>query len=347
MAQQVVFGFVPRVAVVAFGGKALLPTDTDGTQEEQQALARDAAVWLADVVAKGYELAVVHGSGPQVGNALTRAEQAALQVPPMTLDLAVAETQGSLGYLLQAALRNELARRGTAREVVTLLSEIEVDPDDAAFRHPATPVGPYVSRLRGRTLAEERGWTMKEEAGRGLRKVVPCPRPKRVVNVDTVRRLVCCGTVTIAAGGGGIPVVRRGDGDLVGVEALLDPDATASLLAAELKADLLLLVTGAPRLVEGFGTRRAREIPELRVSEAKRMLRDGEFPAGTMGPKVEAAIRFVEATGGTSVITDPASVKDALEREGGTILLPDAAPPRKAKKKAGRTRTSDRRESGK
>jgi carbamate kinase len=345
MAQQVVFGFVPRVAVVAFAGKTLLPPDADGTQEEQQALAREAAVWLADVVARGYELAVVHGNGPQVGNAMTRAERSVLEVPPVTLDVAVAETQGAIGYHLQAALRNELARRGTAREVVTLLSEVEVDPDDPAFRHPATPVGPYVNRLRGRALAEGRGWAMKEEPGRGLRKVVPSPRPKRVVNVDTVRRLVCGGTVTIAAGGGGIPVVRRGDGDLVGVEALIDQDATASLLATELKADLLLVLTGAPRLVRGFGTRKAREIPELRVSEAKEMLRDGEFSAATMGPKVDAAVRFVEATGGTALITDPAHVREALAGEAGTVLLPDAAPPRKGKKQAGRAGAAGRRES--
>lgn len=346
MAQQVVFGFVPRVAVAAFGGGALLPAGSDGTQEEQQALAREAASWLAEVVAKGYELAAVPGNGPQLGVALTRSEGAALEVPPSTLDVAMAETQGSIGFLLQGALRNELARRGMVREVVTLLTEVEVDPDDPAFRHPATPVGPCFTRLRGRLLAEERGWTMKEEAGKGPRKVVPSPRPKRIVNADTVRRLVCSGTVTIAAGGGGIPVVRRGDGDLAGVEALLDEDASAVLLAAELKADLLLLIAPVARVVEGFGTRRAREIAELRVTEAKGLLRLGALGPAGAAAKVEAALRFVEGTGATALITDAAHVREALAGEAGTLLLPDAAPPRKRKKKPARARKAGGRESG-
>ena len=347
MAQQVVFGFVPRVAVAAFGGRALLPPGSDGTQEEQLSLAREAAVWLAEVVAKGFELAAVPGNGPQVGVALARSEGAVLGIPPSTLDVAVAETQGSIGFLLQVALRNELARRGMVREVVTLLSEVEVDPDDPAFRHPATPVGPHFTKLRGRVLAEERGWTLKEEAGKGFRKVVPSPRPKRIVNVDTVRKLVCGGTVTIAAGGGGIPVVRRGDGDLVGVEAVVDEDVSAALLAAELKADLFLLISQAPRVVEGHGTRRAREIPELRVTEAKGLLRLGAVGPPGMAAKVEAALRFVEAAGGTALITDPAHVREALAGEAGTVVLPDAAPPRKGKKKPKSARRSGRRESGK
>ena len=347
MAQQVVFGFVPKVAVVAFGGRALLPPETDGTQEEQQALARESAVWLVDLVMKGYELAVVHGNGPQVGNVLAQVEQMVLQIPPVTLDVAVAETQGAIGYLLQAAIRNELARRGAVREVVTLVSEVEVDPDDPAFRSPSKAVGPYFNRFRARILTEERGWTMKEEAGRGFRKVVPSPRPRRIVNVDTVRRLVCGGTVTIAAGGGGIPVVRRSDGDLGGVEAFIDKDHAASLLAIELKADLFVVLTGVPRVMRGFGTRRASEIPEMRVAEAKRLLKEGEFPPGSMGPKVDAAIRFVEASGGTALITDPAHLRSALAGEHGTVVRPDAAPVRRAAgKKGARRKTQGRRESG-
>jgi carbamate kinase len=346
MAQQVVFGFVPKVAVVAFGGNALLPRDADGTQAEQEALAREAAVWLVDIVMRGYELAIVHGNGPQLGNRMVQAEQAALQVPPATLDVATAETQGAIGFLLQGAVRNELARRNLVREVVTLLTEVEVDPDDPAFRHPGKAVGPHFNRFRARVLTAERGWTMKEDAGRGYRRVVPSPRPKRIVNVDTVRKLVCGGTVAIAGGGGGIPVVRRSDGDLAGVEAVVDKDASASLLATELKADLLIVLCQAARVTRGSGKKRDAEIPEMRLAEAKRLLKEGAFPAGSTGPKVDAAIRFVEASGGTALITDAAHVGAALAGEHGTVIRPDAVTPRKARKKAARRKAAGRRESG-
>ena len=337
MDHQIVFGFVPKVAVVAFGGNALLPKDSDGTQEEQEALAREAAVWLVDVVMQGYELAVVHGNGPQVGNIMIQVEQSVLQIPPVTLDVAVAETQGSIGFLLQTAIRNELAARQVSKEVVTLLSEVEVDPDDPAFKVPSKPVGPFFNRFRAKVLTEERGWTMKEDAGRGFRKVVPSPRPKRIVNLDTIRRLVASGTVTIAVGGGGIPVVRRGDGALVGVEAVIDKDYASALLAVELKADLFIILTGVPRVMRDYGTKKAAEIAAMTVSEAKALMRQGQFSPGSMGPKIDAAIRFVEGGGAAVLITDAPHMKAALKGEHGTYLRPDPtvpkekAPRRKAK----------------
>jgi carbamate kinase len=247
--QQVVFGFVPRIAVVAFGGNALLPKESDGTLEEQQALAREAAVWLVDIVRQGYELVVVHGNGPQVGNIMIQVEQSVLQIPPITLDVAVAQTQGSIGFLLQTAIRNELTAQGIVKDVVTLLSEVEVDPDDPAFQKPTKPVGPFFNRYRAKVLTEERGWTMKEDAGRGYRKVVPSPKPKKILNFDVVRRLVTNGTVVVAAGGGGIPVVKGSDGAMRGIEAVIDKDYASSLLAAELKAVLFIVLTGVPRVM--------------------------------------------------------------------------------------------------
>ena len=321
--EQVVFGFVPRIAVVAFGGNALLPPSSDGTQEEQEALAKEAARWLVDVVAKDYELVVVHGNGPQVGNILIRVEQSVLQVPPSSLDVAVAETQGSIGFLLQAALRNELAARGIARDVVTLLTEVEIDPDDPAFGKPTKPVGPFFSRFRAKVLAEERGWALVEDAGRGFRKVVASPRPKRILNFDVVRRLVNGSTVVSAAGGGGIPVVPTGDGGARGVEAVIDKDLTASLLASQLKADLFVVITGVPKVVKNFGKRNAAPLARLTTGEARRLLREGHFPPGSMGPKIDAAIRFLEAGGKCVLITDPARLKDALEGRDGTRIVCD------------------------
>lgn len=349
MEKQVVFGFVPKVAVVAFGGNALLPKDSDGTQEEQETLAREAAAWLVDIVKQGYELVVVHGNGPQVGNIMIQVEQSVLQIPPITLDVAVAETQGSIGFLLQAAIRNELVRRRIPKDVVTLLSEVEVDADDPAFQNPTKPVGPFFNRFRAKVLAEERGWTMKEDAGRGFRKVVPSPKPKRILNFEVIRRLVTGGTVTIAAGGGGIPVVRHTDGTFGGVEAVIDKDYASALLAAELKADLFIVLTGVPRVMKDFGKKTQAALPEISVREAKKLLSEGQFPPGSMGPKIDASIRFVEGGGSAVLITDAAHLKDALAGKNGTYIRADvvkaekkaaAKEPRKTEKKAARRRAA-------
>jgi carbamate kinase len=334
--EQVVFGFVPKIAVVAFGGNALLPKDSDGTQQEQETLAAEAATWLVDIVEQGYELVVVHGNGPQVGNIMIQVEQSVLQIPPISLDVAVAQTQGSIGFLLQAAIRNELARRKIPKDVVTLLSEVEVDPDDPAFGNPTKPVGPFFNRYRAKVLTEERGWTMREDAGRGFRKVVPSPKPMRIMNFDVVRRLVTNGTIAIAAGGGGIPVVRKSDETLSGVEAVIDKDYASSLLAAELKADLFIVITGVPKVMRDFGKKSQRALDTLTVSEARRLMKQGQFPPGSMGPKIDASVRFIEGGGHAVLITDAAHLRDALAGREGTRILPD--PPKKTKEKPGHVR---------
>jgi carbamate kinase len=318
-----------RIAVVAFGGNALLSRESDGTQEEQETHAREAAQWLVDIVVQGYELAVVHGNGPQVGNNLIRVEQSVLQIQPISLDMAVAETQGSIGFLLQAAMRNELQKRGVVKDVVTLLSEVEVDAHDPAFKKPTKPVGPFFNRYRAKVLTEERRWTMVEDAGRGYRKVVASPKPKRILNLEVIRKLVTGGTVTIAAGGGGIPVVTRADGTLTGIEAVIDKDYASSLLAIGLRADLFIVLTGVPRVMKDFGQPTQTPLAELSVSEARRLLRQGQFPAGSMGPKIDAAVRFVQATGNEVLITDVDHLALALMGRSGTYLRPDGAKARR------------------
>jgi carbamate kinase len=337
--EQVVFGFVPKIAVVAFGGNALLPAESDGTQEEQEARAKDAARWLVDVVEKDYELVVVHGNGPQVGNILIQVEQSVLQIPPQSLDVAVAQTQGSVGFLLQAAIRNELLSRGIGRDVVTLLTEVEVDPDDPAFAKPTKPVGPFVSRFRARVLEKERGWTLVEDAGRGFRKVVPSPKPRRILNFEVVRRLLTGSTVVIAAGGGGIPVVPTAEGGSRGVEAVVDKDYAAALLASQLKADLFVVLTGVPRVMKNFGKRSAAPLRTLTSGEARRLLKQGHFPPGSMGPKIDAALRFLESGGKSVLVTDAPHLREALEGRDGTTIVAGGptGPARSGKRKKARS----------
>jgi len=314
------------VAVVAFGGNALLAPGDVGTVEEQKRRAEEAARWLTALVEGGRELAVVYGNGPQVGQVLIQMAAAATKIPPGTLDVAVAQTQGSIGYLLETALRNRLAAVGLgAREVAIVLSLVVVDRDDPGFERPSKPVGPFFSRYRAELLAREQGWKMVHDAGRGWRKVVPSPRPLEVLGVPVVRALLARGDLVIAGGGGGIPVVRRADGSpgggaLEGIEAVIDKDRTAALLARELGADLLINLTGVPEVRRGFGTAEERPLPRLTVEEARRLLAAGEFPAGSMGPKIESAVEFVEATGNRVLITDIDTLPAALAGDGGTVI---------------------------
>lgn len=314
----------PRpLAVVAFGGNALLEADDEGTVAEQLQRAESAAGWLAQLVARGWRLLIVHGNGPQVGQAMIQMEAAVDKVPPGTLDLAVAETQGSMGYLLDLALRNRFTEESMAAQPACLLSIVVVDVDDPGFRNPSKPVGPHFGEESARVFREEYGWLMREEsAGKGWRKMVPSPRPLEMLGLDSVRELLEGNRVVVAGGGGGIPVVRE-NGRLRGVEAVIDKDRTASLLARELGADLFLILTNVPRVKKNYGTEREEELPEIPLAEARRLLEEGQFPAGSMGPKMESAIDFVAATGRRVVITDIGNVHGAVDGEAGTAIVPD------------------------
>src|SRR5438874_4041438 len=210
----------PKLAVVAFGGNALLRPEDRGTHEEQIARAKQAARWLAELVVRGYRLLVVHGNGPQVGNILIQAEEASTKVPPQSLDVAVAQTEGSMGFLLQQAIRNRLESIGSGAQVATVLTEVEVDPNDPGFKRPTKPIGPFFTRYRAEALERDLGWTMREDSGRGWRHVVPSPKPLKILNINTIRRMLDAAEVVIAAGGGGIPVVRGRDRQSRGVEAV-------------------------------------------------------------------------------------------------------------------------------
>lgn len=311
----------PKIALVAFGGNAMLPENQRGLQKEQMRNARRAAELMVHIVRKGYELIIVHGNGPQVGNLLIQMEEASNNVPPYSLDVCDAMTEGSMGFMLEQALVNELRRRSIDKEVASLITQVVVDKDDPAFDRPTKPVGPFYSKFRGQQLAREKKWAMVEDAGRGYRKVVPSPRPIDVVPNRVIRELVEAGRIVIAAGGGGIPVIINGNGLFEGVEAVIDKDYAASLLAREVKADLFIILTAIERVCLNFGQPDQAEVPVLTVDEARKHLADGQFPPGSMGPKIRAAIEYIEAGGREVLITKDSHLKAALINRSGTRIV--------------------------
>lgn len=310
-----------RLAVIAFGGNALLRPEDRGTYEEQIARAKQAARWLAEIVRHDYKLIVVHGNGPQVGNILVQAEEASTKIPPQSLDIAVSQTEGAIGFMLQQAIRNRLESIGTPGDVATILTEVEVDPTDIAFKRPTKPIGPFFTRYRAEALERDFGWTMREDSGRGWRHVVPSPKPVRILNVATIEHMLESAAVVIAAGGGGIPVVRGRDGQWRGIEAVIDKDFASSRLAADLKADVYIILTGVAQVAIDFNKPAQRTLDRMTIAEAEKHLADGQFPPGSMGPKIEAAIQFVRNSGKSVLITDVEHVRDALDGRGGTWIV--------------------------
>jgi carbamate kinase len=311
------------VAVIAFGGNALLRPQDHGTQEEQFTLTWKATRWLYEIIERGYELAVVHGNGPQVGNIMIQVEEAVTKIPPQSLDVCVAQTQGSMGFMLANQLRNRFNEEQLDKPIACVVTEVVVDQDDPAFESPSKPVGPYFTSYRANLLQQELGWQMVEDAGRGWRKVVASPRPQRILGSRLYHRLIREGAVLIAGGGGGVPVYRDVGGYFRGVEAVIDKDYVASMLARDLDADLFIMLTQVPMVAENFGRQNQRWLRRLPVAYARDMLARNQFPAGSMGPKIDASIQFVEATGKEVLITDEESLKRALAREAGTFLVAD------------------------
>ncbi|HYQ96284.1 MAG TPA: carbamate kinase [Candidatus Eisenbacteria bacterium] len=314
---------LPRSAVITLGGNAILPARGTGTFEEQLSITRGTMEPIARLVKEGMTVVLSHGNGPIVGNILIRNEAVRDQIPPMPLDVCGADSQGGIGYMMQQALQNELRRIGVDRAVVTVVTQVIVDERDPAFRRPTKPIGPFYTHERARTLAKEKGWTVVEDAGRGYRRVVPSPKPLEIVEIEAIRNLVREGTIVIAAGGGGIPVSRQWDGALQGVEAVIDKDFASSLLARLLGTEALVMVTSVDRVAVDFGKPEQRDLPTASASELERLLAEGHFPPGSMGPKVRAAIEFVRGGGCSVTITTPEKIREALEGRAGTRVLKD------------------------
>ncbi len=305
-----------EVVVMAVGGNALAPSGL-GEIGEQMERAREVARHAVSLLGDGRRLVVVHGNGPQVGALALAQEAVAREVPPQPLHVLGAMTQGQLGWLLSDAIGDALERSGRERTVVALVTQVVVDADDPGFSHPTKPIGPFFSAGRAKRLAEARGWDVAEDSGRGWRRVVASPVPIEVVEWPQVQALLRDKQIVIACGGGGIPVART-DGVLSGVEAVIDKDLAAALVGALVEAKTLLLLTGVERVAVDFGTDEARWLDTMTIAEARVHMADGQFPAGSMGPKVDAAIRFIEAGGTEAIITSLDKTAEALAGTTGT-----------------------------
>lgn len=311
----------PRCAVVALGGNAITLENQAGTYAEMEANCRRMARAVWELVDAGWRVVVTHGNGPQVGNLAVQGQRAADEIPDLPLHALDAMTQGLIGHLLTLALINEA--RGPVPPIASVVTHVVVSQDDPAFDRPTKPIGPFYGEGEGEALARRHGWQLVDDSSRGWRRVVPSPHPVEIMEIDVLRRLVDSGAVIIAAGGGGVPVTASHG--VQGVEAVVDKDRTAAILARALGADALILVTGVDSVMVDFGTPQARELREASAAQMLRLLEEGQFPPGSMGPKVEAAIGFVQHSGGAAVITSAEHLADALADDAivGTRVVAD------------------------
>lgn len=309
-----------KIALIAFGGNAILPDDERGLQSEQMKNAQKAAALMVHVVKKGYDLIIVHGNGPQVGNLLIQMEESITKIPPFSLEICDAMTEGSMGFMLEKAILNELRKNSVDKEIATLITQVVVDKEDPAFENSSKPIGPFYSKYRAQMLALEKNWKMIEDAGRGYRKVVPSPKPIDIVPKRVIRDLVRSGKIIITAGGGGIPVIINGNGLFQGVEAVIDKDYAAGLIASEVKADLFIILTNVERVYLNYGTPNEEPIAAMSVKQAQDYLSQGQFPEGSMGPKIEAAIEYIQKGGKEVLITSTSHLKASLINRSGTKI---------------------------
>ena len=310
--------------VVALGGNAVYPPTIRGTAEEQLDVMASLCEHFVRMIEAGYKLILTHGNGPVVGNILFRMAKTARELPPMPMDVCVAHSQGGMGYMLEQSLTNVLKRRGCQARVAAVLTEVEVDSQDAAFQNPTKPVGKFFSAEEAAQMQSETGWIFQEDSGRGWRRVVPSPAPKQILDLFAIEALLAADIIPIAAGGGGIPVIRDADGCHHGVPAVIDKDLTSAMLAAQCGAGAFVMLTGVEQVMLDFGKPAARAVASMTVSEARRHLADGQFPPGSMGPKIEAALNYLAAYDGSVVITSLEQAFDALEGRAGTRIVRDA-----------------------
>ncbi|MDD2967397.1 MAG: carbamate kinase [Desulfovibrionaceae bacterium] len=311
------------IAVIAFGGNAILDAGDDGSFETQLEKAKAACRQMLCLLHRGYEIVLVHGNGPQVGNLLIQFEKARDVIPVPPLDVAVASSQGLLGHMLEISMRTVLAEDCMERDVATLLTQVVVDSQDPAFQNPTKPIGPFYSQEEAKVLCRDKKWNMIEDSGRGWRRVVCSPRPRKVLELPSIRHLLQNDTVVIACGGGGIPV-NYTTSSVVGTDGVIDKDATAALMAYNISADLFMIVTGVNKVCINFGKPDQREIDTMTVSEAKRWLAEGQFPVGSMGPKIQSAIEYVEKGGKEAIITRQENICRAMTQPNCcTRIVPD------------------------
>jgi len=315
-----------KVAVVAIGGNSLIKDKQHQSVEDQYQAAKETTQHIADMIEEGWDVAIGHGNGPQVGFILRRSEIAhkVEGMHEIPLDVCGADSQGAIGYALQQTLQNELYRRGIQKPCATVITQVLVDKDDPAFKNPSKPIGGFMEEADAQRRARDLGWSVVEDAGRGWRRVVASPIPKEVVELDSVKTLIDTGVIVITVGGGGIPVIDPGDGQYKGVAAVIDKDYASSLLARLVHADLFLISTAVEKVSLNFGKPDQRSIDRMTLSEAKGYLAEGtHFAKGSMAPKIQAIIWFLEAGGKQAIITNPKNIGRALKGETGTWIVQD------------------------
>lgn len=310
-----------KKAVVALGGNAIATTGKEDIHE-QFANTRKSLAGIVELIEEGYHLAITHGNGPQVGNALLRVERTVQDIPGLPLGVIVADTEGGMGYMIEQSLQNRLHILNIKRDVLTVVTQVIVDADDPSIKNPTKFIGPFYTKKQAENLAINFNWTIKEDSGRGYRRVVPSPLPLGIVNKRILQKLVDEGTIVITAGGGGIPVYVEIDGTYEGVDAVVDKDWASAVLARDIKAHTLVILTNVDNVYINYNKPNQKKVAEIRVSRAKRYLKEGHFPPGSMGPKIEAAITFLESGGKEVIITSMDRAKQAILGEAGTKIIP-------------------------
>lgn len=315
-----------QVAVVAIGGNSLIKDNKNVSVESQYEAARETTYHIADMIESGWDVAIGHGNGPQVGFILRRSEIAhkAAGMHEVPLDVCGADSQGAIGYSLQQTLQNELYRRKINKPVATLITQVLVDKNDKAFSSPTKPIGGFMEEAEAKQKEKDLGWNVVEDAGRGWRRVVASPIPQEVVELEAVKDLITAGVIVITVGGGGIPVIDAGDRQLIGTAAVIDKDYASSLLAREIKADLFLISTAVEKVALDFGKPTQHDVDHMTLSEVKKYLAEGtHFAKGSMAPKIQAIIWYLEAGGKKAIITNPENIGRALKGETGTVIESD------------------------
>jgi carbamate kinase len=312
----------PKTALIAVGGNSLIADERKKTIDDQYEAAQASMHHIAEMIEQGWNVIISHGNGPQVGFILRRSELALHELHPVWMDYAVADTQGAIGYMFQRALRNEFVRRGIDKQAITVVTQVLVDRDDPAFEHPTKPIGSFMDEETARDRAARFGWVVVEDAGRGWRRVVPSPAPREILEKAPIHSLIEQGYVVIACGGGGIPVFIKEDGDLRGVEAVIDKDYASALLAQSLNVDLFLIATAVDRVAINFNKSDQRWIGQMTIAEAEQFIAEGHFAKGSMRPKVEAIIQYLKNGGKMGLITTPWNIASALKGQTGTRIVP-------------------------
>jgi carbamate kinase len=312
-----------RRMVIALGGNAIMRRGEDGTLQQQFEHANACMQYISQIIQEGHQIVLTHGNGPIVGNIVIRYEALRYRIPPMPLYIADADSEGGIGFLLQMSLYNQLRKHGVTRPIVTVITQVVVDPGDPALQNPTKPIGPYYNAQEASRLAKEEGWSLAEEAGRGYRRVVPSPRPQKIIEAPVILSLMEQGDVVIAAGGGGIPVEERTDGTLKGVDAVIDKDWASGLLACQVGADFLVILMEEDRVYLNYGRPEQRGLRRVKASEMERYLREGHFPPGSMGPKVAASVHFLRTCGQEAIICRAESIMEAMAGSSGTRIARD------------------------